>query len=471
MSVSPALAAPTRRTAVLIIVVLLALAIGILSPKAGPAQAAGVTAISAGGLHSCLLNATGGLKCWGLNGLGQLGDGRNCVTICTTPVDVIGLGGGVAAIGTGIFHTCALTTAGGVKCWGSNAFGQLGDGTTTERATPVDVVGLTSGVADISAGSRHTCALTAAGGIKCWGYNFYSQLGDGTSGFGNDRTTPVDVVGLESGVSAVALGDLHSCALTTAGSVKCWGYNATGQLGNGTTSFSQTVPVDAVGLTSGIAAISAGARHTCALTTVGGVQCWGANQFGQLGDGTTSLRTTPVAVVGLGGGVAAVAAGAVHTCALTTAGAVKCWGDNDVGQLGDGTTADRSAPADVSGLSDGVAAIAVGGVHFEAIPAITGHTCAATTAGAVKCWGGNSVGQLGNGASGAPGDANSTPIDVVGLKPKPVGGIAVDPDLGALALAAPEPSGGNAGVRAGLVAGITAGAIALGGAAWYARRR
>ena len=472
MSVSPARAAPPRRTALgLGLVVLLALAIGMLWPKPGPAQGAGVTAISAGALHTCVLTATGDLKCWGANGLGQLGDGRNCGTPCTTPVDVVGLGGGAAAFVAGSFHTCALTLAGGVKCWGSNAGGQLGDGTTAKRTAPVDVSGLTSGVTAVAVGGvdiGHTCALTTAGGVKCWGYNFYGHLGDGTSGSGNNRTTPVDVVGLESSVAAVALGGFHSCALTAAGGVKCWGYNVTGQLGNGMTSFSQTVPVDVVGLTSGVAEISAGGRHTCALTTVGSVKCWGANEFGQLGDGTTSTRTTPVDVVGLGGGVAAVDAGAVHTCALTTAGGVKCWGDNDVGQLGDGTTADRTAPVEVPGLSDGVAAIAVGGINLGAIPAITGHTCAATTGGGVKCWGGNSLGQLGNGTRGALGDANSTPGDVAGLEPKPIGGIALDPDLGALGVE--TPSGGNTGLPAGIIASVATGVVAFGTAAWYARK-
>ena len=207
---------------------------------------------------------------------------------------------GTAAVSTGGEHTCALTSAGGVKCWGNNSVGQLGDGTTIQRLTAVDVSGLPSGVAAVSAGDDHTCALTTGGGIKCWGYNFYGQLGDGTT---TQRTTPVDISSLVSGVAAVAAGGVHTCALTAAAGIKCWGYNFYGQLGDGTTT-QRTTPVDVSGLTNGVAAVAAGGEgeggHTCALTTAGGLKCWGRNVFGKLGDGTTTNRTTPVDVSGLG---------------------------------------------------------------------------------------------------------------------------------------------------------------------------
>ena len=349
--------------------------------------------IAAGSFHACALTDVGGVKCWGRNAFGQLGDGTN--TDRDTPVDVVGLTSGVAAIAVGGNQTCALTVVGGVKCWGA---GPLGDGTETSNPLPVDVVGLRNGVKAISTGWSLTCALTTAGGIKCWGVNYFGQLGDGTN---TDQDIPVDVLGLTSGVAAISAGSYHACALTVAGAVKCWGRNTEGELGDGTTR-NQPTPVDVVGLTSGMSAISAGANHSCALTTSGGVKCWGDNYMGELGDGTTTVRSFPVDVLGLASGVRAISAGGYmplagggdrnfgdHTCALTTVGGVKCWGGNYFGELGDGTTTDRSAPVNVSGLSGGVSAITAGGLH----------TCVATTAGGVQCWGSNDSGQLGNGAT------------------------------------------------------------------------
>jgi alpha-tubulin suppressor-like RCC1 family protein len=355
----------------------------------------GIGAIATGGSHTCALATSGGLKCWGINSSGQIGDGT--VTQRLTPVDVSGLTSGVSTVAAGGFHTCARTTSGGLKCWGSNAGGQLGDGTTIQRTTPVDVSGLTSGVSAIAAGGNHTCAVTTGGGVKCWGFNGNGQLGDGTT---TQQATPVDVSGLTSGVSAIAAGQFHTCALTTGGGVTCWGLNRNGQLGDGTTA-PRLTPVDVSGLTSGVSAIAAGLAHTCAVTTGGGVKCWGFNGTGQLGDGTVNLRVTPVDVSGLTSGVSAIAAGLAHTCAVTTGGGVKCWGLNGNGQLGDGTTTQRTTPVDISGLTSGVSAIAAGG----------SHTCALTTVGGVKCWGSNSNGQLGDGTT----TQRTSPVDISGL--------------------------------------------------------
>ena len=336
---------------------------------------ASATSVVVGSYHTCALTADGGVKCWGDNRYGALGDGTTANR--ATPGDVSGLAGGVTAIATGYYHTCALMDAfhgGGVKCWGYNSAGQLGDGSFTDSATPVLVDGSENdGVTALAAGYGHTCALTTGGVVKCWGPRNYAS-------------TPGDVNGLPSGVLALAAGGYHTCALMDAlqgGGVKCWGYNTDGQLGDGTFIDSAT-PVDVVGSENDeVTALAAGGSHTCALTMGGGVKCWGSNHFGQLGDGTTNWRPTPVLVLGLpSGGVTAIAAGGGgdHTCALMTGGGVKCWGANGAGQLGDGTPTDRTTPVDVFGLENGgVTAIAAGG----------GHTCALMTGGGVKCWGSN----------------------------------------------------------------------------------
>ena len=354
-----------------------------------------IIAIATGGRHTCALTADGGVKCWGDNWAGQLGDGTD-YNYRLTPVDVSGLASGVSAIAAGYDHTCALTVGGGVKCWGWNGYGQLGDGTTTNRLTPINVSGLASGVSAFTAGDLHTCALTTGGGVKCWGGNGRGQLGNGTT---DQHPTPVSVSGLASGVSAIAAGGWHTCALTTEGGVKCWGFNESGQLGDNSAYNNRLTPVDVSGLSSGVSAITAGEFHTCALTGGGGVKCWGYNHLGQLGDGTTLRRLTPVDVSGLSSGVSAITAGVYHTCARTSGGGVKCWGYNLSGQLGDGTTTERHTPVDVSGLASGVSAIAAGDIH----------TCARTSAGGVKCWGSNDLGQLGDGTT----TERHTPVNVL----------------------------------------------------------
>jgi subtilisin-like proprotein convertase family protein len=221
-----------------------------------------------------------------------------------------------------------------VKCWGWNNRGQLGDGSTTDRNVPVEVLGLDNGMMAVDAGYYHTCAVTAAGGVKCWGQNTYGQLGDGTT---VERHTPVDVSGLIGGVAEVAVGLDHTCALTEAGDVKCWGANWRGQLGDGTTT-DRHGPGDVSGMATGIVGITTGNNHTCALAAAwGDVKCWGENNSGQVGDGSTTDRHTPVEVTGLMAGATAIAAGGEHTCAVLYSGRMKCWGDNNPGQLGDGT--------------------------------------------------------------------------------------------------------------------------------------
>ena len=208
------------------------------------------------------------------------------------PVDVTGLTSAVTAIAAGGEHTCAIASGRSVKCWGWNGTGQLGIGTTTDSSTPVDVVGLATEVSAIAAGGRHTCALMAAGGIKCWGYNEFGQLGNGTTA---DSAMPVDVAVLTRSVGAITTGGNLTCALRTEGVVTCWGIDLTGQLAGGAT-FDSAAPVDVVGLASGVTTIVAGYYHICALTRDGGVSCWGGNDTGQLGNGTTTDSPTPIDV-------------------------------------------------------------------------------------------------------------------------------------------------------------------------------
>ncbi|MFN8487967.1 MAG: hypothetical protein U0350_10265 [Caldilineaceae bacterium] len=354
-----------------------------LAQASNPAPLPNISQVALGYNHTCALTTTGGVKCWGNNDYGQLGDGTTSSK--STPSVVSGLSSGVTAITAGGDHTCALTTSGGVKCWGRGSNGELGIGSWNSVQTPFAVVGLSSGVKAIGAGEYHTCALLISGGVKCWGYNLYGTLGDGTD---NDSTAPVDVNGLTSSVTALSVGGYFNCVLTTSGGAKCWGDNGWGQLGIGSEN-GQATPVNVSGLTSGVKAIMAGGHHACALLNGGGAKCWGYNGSGQLGTGTTDTVLTPIDVSSFASGISLLMAGAYHTCALTTGGGVKCSGNNTSGQLGDGTTTDQSTPTAVSGLTSGVTAVGAG----------ANHTCAVTAAGNVKCWGRNANGQLGDGTT------------------------------------------------------------------------
>ncbi len=341
-----------------------------------------VEAIDAGNVHTCALTSYGAVVCWGANMVGQLGDGST--TRRLTAVDVTGLASGAAAVSIFRDHTCGLTDEGGVKCWGWNTSGQLGDGTIVDRSIPVDVEGLASGVRAVSAGGNHTCALMEPGTVTCWGLNASGQLGTGDE---VNASTPVDVDGLSGEASSLSAGGNHTCALLAGGGAVCWGENANGQVGDGTTA-DRPDPVAVTGLPMGNRAVSAGSNHTCAILSTGGVRCWGDNSSGQLGDGTTERRTTPVQVQGLATGVAAISAGFDHTCALLTGGEIKCWGSNAYGQLGDATTESIEVPVNVVGLIFATTSISAGNYH----------TCAVVGGGAM-CWGYNASGQIGDGTT------------------------------------------------------------------------
>jgi alpha-tubulin suppressor-like RCC1 family protein len=315
------------------------------------------------------------------------------LAIGAATVNAQGLLTDVTKVAVGQEHSCALTSAGVVKCWGRGAEGQLGNGSGSNRYIAVNVIGLSNNIVDITAGTFHSCALTAGGGVKCWGDNQYSGVLDANTSA--DVMEPMDVVGLGTGVIALTSGAYFNCALTTAGGVKCWGSGGAGVLGNGSTNGS-LIPVDVVGLNTGVVAISAGENHACALTSQGAVKCWGSATDGKLGNGNVwpSYLTTPVNVVGLTSGVVKIEAGVRHTCAVLATGVVQCWGTNTHGQLGDNTTLNQMVPVTASVIDSPFTALVLG----------SNNSCILTDAGGVKCWGGNTSG-IGN-----------TPVYMAGLQ-------------------------------------------------------
>ena len=249
-----------------------------------------------------------------------------------------------ASITGGQGHTCTLLSSSILKCWGDNGTGQLGDGTTTQRLTPVDVYGLTSGVSAISAANYHTCALLSTGAVKCWGSENNGTLGNA----GGGNAPGGAITGFSADVIALASGIRHTCALLSTGGVQCWGVNEEGQLGNGTITSGSSNPVTVSGISTAVA-ISGGNTTSCALLSSGEVKCWGRNVSGQLGNGTTTSSSTPVTVSGLS--AVAIGNGFYHSCALLSSGAARCWGHNSSGQLGNGTTSNtNSTPVSVTGI-------------------------------------------------------------------------------------------------------------------------
>ncbi len=315
---------------------------------------------SIGGASVCAI-VSGSVTCRGANDRGQR---------------LVGGITGARAVAAGLFHGCALDAAGVARCWGANESGQLGDGSTTDRAAPVPVT-TDLRFNSIAAGLAHTCAIAAAGQAVCWGANLGGQLGDGTR---NDRALP-DAVAESSDLSRVVAGWNHTCGITSNGVAYCWGLNRDGAVGDGTR-LDRLAPTRVL---DGVTDLAAGSAHTCAVRQ-GEALCWGSNAAGQLGDGTTQAKPSPAPIGDLPGTVTAIAAGAAHTCALLDDGSAYCWGQNLYGQLGNGSAAPSTAPRAVAG-----------DLRFARIHAGGGVTCGITGDGVEYCWGLNQSGELGDG--------------------------------------------------------------------------
>jgi alpha-tubulin suppressor-like RCC1 family protein len=332
--------------------------------------------VTSGRDHTCALTSTAIAYCWGSNTSGQVGDGTTSRRL--SPVAVSG-GLTFRTLSAGSTYTCGLVNT-SAYCWGNNFDGELGDGSKTNRTAPTPVAG---GLAfdSIAAGFRHTCGLTSSGAAYCWGFNGTGELGNGTT---VSQTSPVPVAG-QLVFRSITVGGFHTCALTTGGAAYCWGLNNGGRVGDaGQTINTSPVPVPG-GLT--FQTIAAGYNHTCARTSTGVAYCWSYNNVGQLGDGTTTDRPGPVAVVG-GFQFQALSAGYQHTCGLIPTGSAYCWGDNTYGQVGDATTTNRSSPVAV-----------IGGRSFQRLAVGHYQSCGVTASSAVYCWGANFSGQLGDGTT------------------------------------------------------------------------
>jgi alpha-tubulin suppressor-like RCC1 family protein len=365
---------------------------------------------------TCAVERGGTVWCWGANDRGQLGDGTSSAS--ATPVRALGIDSALSVTtgGTSNFDglhyrvafpafACARLRDRTLRCWGTTFDWLRYGGIVAYNATPQEVSEV-SDVTDVTAGSWHACAVTS-GAVLCWGDDLWGQLGndfqsscsgqDCPEGTGNPPG-PVRVAGIELAAAVAGHDSNFSCAVLPDSSVRCWGLITAAGGNSLARARPSTVPY-AVASPDGLAV---GWQHACAIAPLGGgIQCWGYNGHGELGDGTTTARSVPVNVL-LGGAPRAVSAGASHTCAVLSDHTVRCWGDNTWGQLGDGTFTSSTSPVTVSGISDALT-----------VSAGEGHTCAVTITAGILCWGKNATGQLGNGVTSSVGV--TTPVEVNGF--------------------------------------------------------
>ena len=405
--------------------------------------------------NTCAIRDDGDVYCWGRNGNGQLGIGTSgSGTWEDRPTKTNNLFSDAVSLSMGEQHVCAVLDTGVLKCWGRNNFGQIGTGSSGDVKTPTTIsVGSGRTVTSVYLGFHHTCAILDDQSVKCWGRNEDGELGVGSTTTSFNTPQTINSLGTNRHAVSLALGEGFTCALLDDGSIKCWGQDNEGQRGDGGGYGSdiRSPPSSTITLPAGRTAtqISAGRFHVCALLDDASVVCWGKNANGQLGDGSTSDRTAPVATSSFGTGhsVSFVSAGYDHTCALLTDGGVRCWGYNNKGQLGDGTSNDRSTPpsTDVN-LGTGYTAIGIssGGVH----------TCAMLQDGDMKCWGSQNSGQLGDNSNFAS-SIKTTPVFVQGTRVWQEGEFLSSPDV----------SGATCGISPALPTGmsLTSGTCAITG--------
>ena len=352
-------------------------------PPPPPRTALPITFASAGVAHTCALVSTGAVYCWGLGLSGQLG--ADSVRNSLSPVAVRTDGQVFSQVAIGFEHTCGATTDGRVFCWGLNERGQLGTDDYVTRARPARIGLPTLLVQQVTSGAYHNCVVRIDRRVLCWGWNAYGQLGNNTT---IDLRLPVEIVGNHE-FATISAGALHTCALTAVGAAFCWGNNASGQLGDGTNE--TRLQAVRVGGNLLFGKISAGENHTCALTAGGEAYCWGDGRAGQLGNGATASSNRPVPVVGAA--FADISAGSEHTCAVSRNADLLCWGNNTnarVGQFGLPTI--YASPIRVQSDS------ATAGVQFASVRAGRLHSCTLSTAQALYCWGFGAYGQLGDGS-------------------------------------------------------------------------
>jgi alpha-tubulin suppressor-like RCC1 family protein len=339
----------------------------------------GWIAVDSGEHFSCGILFDGTIWCWGINDEVQIGPNQDGTTSAFVPTKVTTTFSAVD-ISCGKNFVCAVSIAGEVWCWGSNDHYQLGSGDNVDTDTPQLVSGLTN-VKRVSLGDNHSCAILHNGEVWCWGRNDHDQLGADSSDA--ETGSPVQIINLPSGVVDLSAGAVHTCVLTTLGEVWCWGEGGKGQLGYSSTTDTDTpVKVDASGVQ--FISISSGWEFTCGVTSLSGIMCWGLNDFGQLGDETTAQRDFPVNVLGMTG-IVKVSGHHKRTCAIKNDGSTWCWGGNDFGSLGDGTRTDRNFPVEVKNAKD---LLHIGNSSHW-------FSCGLDNTGAIFCWGNNTDGQLG----------------------------------------------------------------------------